>query len=252
MDHTKMPMSEVLTPDEKLVADFIKTRTKKVLDDIQRLSKEQNADISEWAESFAYLARTYGRDSDETFKWFKYYFREGMIPANVALPLVVQVYLDSSVDGGFVNTFAKAFKQEPEDVRNQRIEDMKQELAEYIDSDGNLTVYRGSFERPFGREDDASRVIEKGFAFSLDREVAKNYATCWFPETAKSYEVKAPLSDVAWYSNYDEEKTVILLPQNKGGQWTVASEEVVPSSEYGSDSEKAVAVQAYASTFKRK
>lgn len=37
----------------------------------------------------------------------------------------------------------------------------------------NLTVYRGSFERPFGREDDASRVIEKGFAFSLDREVAK-------------------------------------------------------------------------------
>ena len=29
MDHTKMPMSEVLTPDEKLVADFIKTRTKK-------------------------------------------------------------------------------------------------------------------------------------------------------------------------------------------------------------------------------
>ena len=94
MDHTKMPMNEVLTPDEKLVADFIKTRTKKVLDDIQRLSKEQNADISEWAESFAYLARTYGRDSDETFKWFKYYFREGMIPANVALPLVVQVYLD--------------------------------------------------------------------------------------------------------------------------------------------------------------
>ena len=49
MDHTKMPMNEVLTPDEKLVADFIKTRTKKVLDDIQRLSKEQNADISEWA-----------------------------------------------------------------------------------------------------------------------------------------------------------------------------------------------------------
>ena len=142
MDHTKMPMNEVLTPDEKLVADFIKTRTKKVLDDIQRLSKEQNADISEWAESFAYLARTYGRDSDETFKWFKYYFREGMIPANVALPLVVQVYLDSSVDGGFVNTFAKAFKQEPEDVRNQRLEDMTQELAEYIDSDGNLTVYR--------------------------------------------------------------------------------------------------------------
>ena len=40
MENTKMPKSEVLTPDEALVADFIKTRTKKVLDDIQKLSKE--------------------------------------------------------------------------------------------------------------------------------------------------------------------------------------------------------------------
>ena len=113
MENTKMPKSEVLTPDEALVADFIKTRTKKVLDDIQKLSKEQNNDLSQWAESFAYLARTYGRDSDETFKWFKYYFREGLIPANVALPLVVQIYLDSSVDGGFVNTFARALPMQP-------------------------------------------------------------------------------------------------------------------------------------------
>ena len=188
MENTKMPKSEVLTPDEALVADFIKTRTKKVLDDIQKLSKEQNNDLSQWAESFAYLARTYGRDSDETFKWFKYYFREGLIPANVALPLVVQIYLDSSVDGGFVNTFARAFKQEPEEDKKQRIKGMKKELAEYLDDEGHLIVYRGSFERPFGREEDASRVIEKGFAFSLDREVAKNYAVCWFPETAKIYE----------------------------------------------------------------
>lgn len=152
MENTKMPKSEVLTPDEALVADFIKTRTKKVLDDIQKLSKEQNNDLSQWAESFAYLARTYGRDSDETFKWFKYYFREGLIPANVALPLVVQIYLDSSVDGGFVNTFARAFKQEPEEDKKQRIKGMKKELAEYLDDEGHLIVYRGSFERPFGEK----------------------------------------------------------------------------------------------------
>lgn len=103
------------------------------------------------------------------------------------------------MDGGFVNTFARAFKQEPEEDKKQRIKGMKKELAEYLDDEGHLIVYRGSFERPFGREEDASRVIEKGFAFSLDREVAKNYAVCWFPETAKIYEVKAPLSDVAWY-----------------------------------------------------
>ena len=39
MDHTKMPMSEVLTPDEKLVADFIKTR-QRVLPIWQELTAE--------------------------------------------------------------------------------------------------------------------------------------------------------------------------------------------------------------------
>ena len=111
----------------------------------KKLSKEQNNDLSQWAESFAYLARTYGRDSDETFKWFKYYFREGLIPANVALPLVVQIYLDSSVDGGFVNTFARAFKQEPEEDKKQRIKGMKKELAEEILSGDEIKT--ASFQR---------------------------------------------------------------------------------------------------------
>lgn len=58
----------------------------------------------------------------------------------------------------------RAFKQEPEEDKKQRIKGMKKELAEYLDDEGHLIVYRGSFERPFGREEDASRVIEKGFA----------------------------------------------------------------------------------------
>ena len=88
-------------------------------------------------------------------------FQRGHDSGQRALPLVMQVYLDSSVDGGFVNTFAKAFKQEPEDVRNQRIEDMKQELAEYIDSDGNLTVYRGSFERHLAEKTTPAELLRR-------------------------------------------------------------------------------------------
>ena len=251
MEEVRMPKSEVLTPDEKIMADFIKTRTKKVLDDIQRLSRENVQDLSAWEQSFSYLSRTYGRDSDETFKWYKYYFREGLIPDGVALPLLVQVYLDGRVDGGFVNILARAVKREPEEVKAARIEEMKRELAEYISEDGRLTVYRGSFEKPFGCENDASREIDRAFSFTFDKEVAKYYACCWFPEKARIYEVKTDLADVAWYTNYDEEKTVILLPQSKGAQWQVISETIVPESEYGSESEKKNARMSYNATFKK-
>ena len=250
MDSVKIPRSEVLTEDEKLVADFIKTRTKKVLADIQALADMKVQDISAWSESFAYLSRTYGRSSDETFKWYKYYFREQLIPDTVALPLLVQVYLDGAVDKGFVNTLVRAMKREPEDVKASRIDSMRRELAEQIDEDGLLTVYRGSFEKPFGKEDDASRTIDRAFCFTLDAEVAKHYACCWFPETAKVYKVKTPLTDVAWHNLYDEEKNVILMPQSKGGTWQVVEETVIPPSEYGTEAEAKTAKQSYVSLFK--
>lgn len=110
MEKTKMPKSEVLTPDEALVADFIKTRTKKVLDDIQKLSKEQNNDLSQWAESFAYLARTYGRDSDETFKWFKYYFREGLIPGKCSTAACCSDLSGQQCGRRFCQYFAQGFQ----------------------------------------------------------------------------------------------------------------------------------------------
>lgn len=250
MNNDKITMTEVLTPDEKLVADFIKTRTQKVLTDIQTLSKDNVEDLGPWSASFAYLSKTYGRDSDETFKWFKYYFREQLIPGAVALPLLVQVYLDGKVDGGFVNILSRAMKQEPEAVKAARIEEMKQELAEYMDEDGRLTVYRGSFEKPFGREDDASRTIDRAFVFTLDKEVAKHYACCWYPETAKMHEVKVDLSEVAWYSKYDEEKIVMLLPQSKGAQWQAVSETVIPEAEYDAKISKDEARQSYVALFK--
>lgn len=250
MDSVKIPKSEVLTEDEKLVADFIKTRTKKVLADIQSLSEMKVQDLSAWSESFAYLSRTYGRSSDETFKWYKYYFREQLIPDAIALPLLIQVYLDGAVDKGFVNTLVRAMKREPEDVKKERIDSMRRELAEYIDEDGLLTVYRGSFDKPFGREADASRSIDRAFSYTLDPEVAKHYACCWFPETAKIYKVKTSLTDVAWHNLYDEEKNVILMPQNKGGSWQVVEEKVIPSSEYNNKVDEKTAKQAYASLFK--
>lgn len=252
MENIKMPKTEVLTPDEKVMADFIKTRTKKVLDDIRNLSQEKNRDVNAWETSFAYLSRTYGRDSDEAFKWYKYYFREGLIPDEVALPLLIQVYLDGAVDGGFVNVLARAVKCEPEEIKAARIGEMKTELAEQIDEEGRLTVYRGSFEKPFGCENDASRDIERAFSFTLDKEVAKYYACCWYPQTAKVYEVKTDLSDVAWYSNYDEEKIVILMPRSKGGQWQILSETVIPDSEYGPESGKNNARASYNAAFKRR
>jgi hypothetical protein len=250
MDNQKKMKSEVLTQDEKLVADFIKTRTKKVLADIQALADNKVEDLNAWSESFIYLARTYGRGSDETFKWFKYYFREHLIPDSVALPLLVQVYFDGQVDGGFVNTLVKAAACEPENKKADRIEEMKKNLAEFTDEDGKVTLYRGSFEKPFGNENDGSKAIERAFAFTLDKEVAKQFACVWFPETAKIYTVKADPEDIAWYNLYDEQKTVLMIPQSKGGLWQIVDEQVIPSDEYGTEAEKREARQAYAASFK--
>ena len=49
------------------------------------------------------------------------------------------------MDGGFVNTFARAFKQEPEEDKKQRIKGMKKELAEEILSGDEIKT--ASFQR---------------------------------------------------------------------------------------------------------
>jgi hypothetical protein len=250
MKKTELMKNEVLTQDEKLVADFIKTRTKKVLADIQALSEMKVQDLNAWSESFIYLARTYGRGSDETFKWYKYYFREHLIPDAVALPLLVQVYFDGQVDNGFVNTFVKAVACEPAEIKAGRMEEMKKNLTEFMDEDGKIILYRGSFKKPFGSENDSSRAIERAFTFTLDKEIARQYACGWFPEEAKIYTVKANLEDIAWYNLYDEEKTVLMIPQSKGGMWQVVEETDVPASEFGTEAERRAARQVYNASFK--
>ncbi len=247
----RIQVMESLTEDEALVNDFIQTRLKKVLADIKELADTKSDDEMAWSASFTYLSRTYGRNSDETFKWYKYYLREQMLPEGIALPLLIQIYMDATVDKGFVNILSRVMKAEAAETKQARLEEMKKEMAEYMDEDGKITLYRGCFDKPFGTEEDASRTIDKGFTFSLDKDVAKHYAKCWFPKTAKVYTVKADPADIAWYSLYDEEKTVIALPQSKGSAIQVVAEEIVPGSEYGTMDEMRNARQAYIMSFKK-
>ena len=241
----------VLTPDEAKFAAYVRVRTEKTLGDIRALAEEGNKDPEEWCRCFSYLGRTYGRDSDETFKWYKYYYRNGMIPKEVALDVLIQVYLTCSVDQGFANMLVKAVREMPEETRAQREKEMTDDLVgKYMEDDGTVKVYRGCFERPFGTEDDRTRPIEKACAFSLDKNTAKKYATMWFPEKAWIYEGRVKLSDIAYCSVYDEEKTIILIPQFKGGQWTIENTEEVPESEYGSEDEKKEARADYVAAFK--
>lgn len=246
----KQPIN-VLTPDEKKFADYVRVRTDKTLQDIQQLADEGNKDPEAWCQCFSYLARTYGRDSEETFKWYKYFYRNGTLPKEAALDVLIQIYLSASVDKGFANMLVKALRDLPEETRQQRHKEMVDDLTgKYLEDDGTLRVYRGCFERPFGTEDDRTRPIEKACAFSLDKSTAKKYATMWFPEKAWVCEIRTALDNVAYWSIYDEEKTIILIPQFKGGTWTVENEEEVPESEYGSDEEKKEARADYVAAFK--
>ena len=235
----------VLTPDEAKLADFLKVREKQVMEDIRRMAEEKSEDGVSWSRAFTSLSRIYGSKSDETFKWYKYFLRQGMIPQPVQMSLLVQLYMDASVDAGFVNTFARVMKNETPQQREDRIREMKQQLAANLDEDGDLCLYRGAFVRAFADREDSSKPIDRAFCFTLDEKTAHQYATIWYPEKAYVYKVKVPCEDVAWYSLYNEEKTVIALPQYKGGGLQVIEERLIPEEEYGPQEEKSAARQAY-------
>ena len=239
----------VLTQDEKAINDFINVRMKKVLADIKDLVEERSEDLIAWSFAFSYLCETYGQASDEPFKWYKYYLREGSIPASVQLPVLMQIYGDSSVDKGFPNILKKVYANEPAQDKERRISAMKKELAKYLDKDGRLCAYRGSFQKPFGTKNDESRPIEKAFSFSLDESAALHYAVCWFPASAQLYTVQVPLEEVMSYNLYEEDKPVVVLPQSKGGTFQVISQRDVDRSEYHSSEEEKYARHAYYTNF---
>lgn len=246
MEDNSIKMSPVLTPDEKILDDFIKTRMKKTLSDINSLSEEGSTDLMKWSAAFTYLISTYGRDSDEPFKWFKYYLKEGKIPAEVAMPLLIQIYIDGSVDKGFANTMARIYRNEPEEVKNRRVMEMKDDLGKLVTADGKVVVYRGAFSRPFGIHQDESTPIEKAVTFTSDAETAKNYACCWYPEKAYLYEALVPLEEVLWYGAFSEDKTVIVLPQFKGGSIEIKNVTEIPENEYDNKIDRKQAMAAYA------
>ena len=242
-------LRNVLLEDQAKVDDFVQTRMRKALGDLKVLTEEGTEDLIAWSSCFSYLSHTYGRDSDEAFKWYKYYLREGKIPASVQLPLLMQVQSAGAVDAGFVNILARVMKNEPTQEKERRIRSMKRELASSLDEDGNLRIYRGVFQRPFGKVDDGSRPIEKAYSFTVDESIAVRYATCWYPESARVYSAVVPLEDVAKYNMYEEDRPVIILPQSKGGRMRVTGERVLSKEDYQPAGPEEEARAAYKANF---
>ncbi len=241
----------MLTPDENLLRDFVETRMKKAEDEIRRLSESGNEDLNAWMTNFDYLTRTYGKDSTEPFKNFKYYMRQGSIPKSVARPLLMQLYMDSTVDAGFVNLLARVMREEDEADREARMAELKDDLGNRVDDDGMVTVYRGCFSKPFGTFDDGSRPFERAFAFTTDPEAAKHYACCWYPAEAQLITARVPLSEIVWYGAYQEDKTVVILPVFKGGSAQLTGTEPYPEGSYADNKiDRKTAFAAYVSGFK--
>ncbi len=244
-------MDNMLTPDESVFRDFVETRMKKAEDEIRRLSESGNEDLNAWLTNFDYLTRTYGKDSTEPFRHFKYYMRQGSIPKSVARPLLMQLYMDSTVDAGFVNLLARVMREEDEADREARLSELRDDLGKRVDDNGMVTVYRGVFSKPFGIYDDASRPFEKAFAFTTDPEAAKHYACCWYPGEAKLLTARVPLEEIVWYGAYQEDKTLVILPVFKGGSAELTGTEDYPDTAYADNKiDRKTAFAAYASSFR--
>ena len=234
-----------LDVNEQLVADFIKMRVQKVLKDIDEMVKNGAKDVSDWQDQFAHLIRVYGRDSEEPFKWYKYYLREGKLPLEVALPILIQIYMDGSVDKGFVNILAKVAANEPEEAKADRKARLSQVLADKIGEDGKVLLFRGEFKKPFGLYEDEIRSVEKAFCFTTSEKVAGHYAVCWYPEESAVISACADLDTILWYTNFNEEENVIILPVFKGGQLSDVNRRIVTKDDFKPPVDKGTAQRAY-------
>ena len=252
MNEQEMMAGSMLTPDEQVLRDFVESRQKKAEAEIERLRAEGSEDLTAWSANFTLLTKTYGKASTEPFKLFKYYMRQGMIPASIARDLLMQLYMDGTVDAGFVNLLARVMREETEEAKAARISDLKMDLGNKVDEKGCVTVYRGCFEKPFGIYDDASRVFEKAFAFTTDPEAARHYACCWYPAKAQIITASIPVEEIAWYGAYQEDKPVIILPVFKGGSARLTqSEDLAPEVYEQNKIDRKTSLAAYVSEFRK-
>lgn len=240
-DEDEVSCNDFKTPREYM--EFRKARVQLLLEEakikaeaeIDELVKEKCLKCEIWKFAFGDYALAVGKKSSETYKLYRKLVRNGSIPIEVQLDLLVDIYIHNRVLSDFPKYLVSAYKKYPEELKDFKKECNAISLKDYIDKDGYIMVYRGEYiDAACGN----SIHINKAVSFTLDYEKARFFACRFNPQKAVIYTAKFHIDDLIWYTDEREEKEVIIRPMERGGKLVDLKAEEVSPAEYYSKNNK--------------
>ncbi len=238
-DEDEVSCNDFKTPREYM--EFRKARVQLLLGEdkikaeaeINDLAKEGCLKCEIWKFAFGDYALAIGKKSSETYKLYRKLVRNGSIPMEVQLDLLVDIYIHNRVLSDFPRYLVSAYKKYPEELKDFKKECNSICLKDYIDTDGYITVYRGEYNNATCG---SSINLNRAVSFTLDYDRAKFFACRFYPEKSFIYIVKVHIDDLIWYTDEREEKEVIIRPMVRGGKLEDLKVEEVSPAEYYSKS----------------
>ena len=201
----------------------------KAISRLNTLAAKKSIDTSLWVDAFVSHSVAVGSKSLDTYKLYVSMFKKGEIPESVQLPLLLYIYTSDRVNAAAYKYIMAAYKKYPLQQKNEMRIQIVNELKDYTDTDGYITVYRGEFiDAACG----SSININRAVSFTLDYERARFFACRWSPQKAVIYKARVALEDIIYYTDEREEKEVIIRPIEKGGKLIDLSSSEVSSAEY--------------------
>lgn len=196
------------------------------------LAKGKSKDIDKWISAFDSYGLNMGKSSKKTYKFYTELYMENRIPTEVQFPLFMHIYVHYPVEKGFDKYLLEAYDNLSEKKKDKICKDIYDELGDYKDENGYLTVYRGEyFDVKFG----SSIEIGQAISFTLDYKKAIFFACRWNSKKAKVYTAKVAFDDIIYYTDERNESEVIVRPESKGRKFLALKCEEIESEEYYKD-----------------
>lgn len=150
----------------------------------------------------------YSSDSNMAWEYFKTIYNE--IPVRFRMPLMMAVYQNHKVDYMEMLQYIAnyIYIEETEELKAQRIADIKAVLKNRVCKDGTIMLYRGIAENHLLQDYAVSYTLDKKVA-EFFIEYHKTYHQSRFGSVVKKW---ANIEDILCYSNDRKEREVFVIP----------------------------------------
>lgn len=181
----------------------------------------------EWIDWFTKCGLTYGLHNGVTYEIFTTLINGGRMPDDMQLPILIDLYTNMKTQKTCKHYFKKALKVEPPEMAKARMAGIREQLAELIDQDGNIMIYRGVGVAKFGKASATSLELNRAISFTTSYDKAVWFAQRFPAEQALVYTARVPIDDIVYYTDEREEEEAIFIPKKgKTQDYIISTEEV--------------------------